>query len=230
MSLDPTTAAIVELAWARTLGLDDSAWTAGSGRLVLVGEGAAVLSFVRLFGRSALVGPAWAIEAAHDYDDDALADETTLLGVSRGGRALGAAALYFTDQLVEVPDLDFGAISDDPAHGGQLESSCPPDDVAEVGLSGMESQFILIDESGTALAGAGFNVRQGIVAQLGVLVEPTVRRRGLGHYVSAVAVDAAMAAGLVPQWRARLSNAGSHAIAARLNLVRSGSQTTVILP
>jgi hypothetical protein len=63
MSLDPGSAAIIQLAWARRLGLDDGAfarrWKPASGSPGLT-TAAHSVEFVRLFGSSALVGPQWA--------------------------------------------------------------------------------------------------------------------------------------------------------------------------
>ncbi|BAS10281.1 hypothetical protein AHiyo4_37030 [Arthrobacter sp. Hiyo4] len=60
MTLDPGSAAIIQLAWARHLGLDDGAFAASlsSGeRIVRADDAAETVEFVRLFGSSALVGP-----------------------------------------------------------------------------------------------------------------------------------------------------------------------------
>jgi hypothetical protein len=102
MTLAPGSAEIIQLAWARRLGLDDGAFAAAAGnRLTRVDDAARSLQFVRLYGSSALVGPEWALDAAAGYSDEELAQHVTLLTVTRdhGGHGLGAAALFFADDL-----------------------------------------------------------------------------------------------------------------------------------
>jgi len=93
MTLEPGSAEIVQLAWARRLGFDDGAFAAAAGvRLTRADETARSLQFVRLFGNSALVGPQWALDAAEGLSDEELAQHVTLLTITRGhgGHGLGA--------------------------------------------------------------------------------------------------------------------------------------------
>ncbi|BAS16729.1 hypothetical protein AHiyo8_50320 [Arthrobacter sp. Hiyo8] len=109
MELDAGSAEIVLLAWARHLGFDDEAFSFVSGspaartgeRLVREDEDAESITFVRLFGRSALVAPAWAVAAAVELSDDQLSEHSALLRISRehGGHGLGTSALLFADDL-----------------------------------------------------------------------------------------------------------------------------------
>ena len=104
MQLDPGTVSIIQLAWSRLLGLDDGALgDGGTGRLCSIDDTASVLSFVTLFGREVLRGPAWAVDAARDLPGVELRSHSTLLTLTRnhGGRGLGEAQLYFCDALPE---------------------------------------------------------------------------------------------------------------------------------
>ncbi|MGO4491826.1 GNAT family N-acetyltransferase, partial [Arthrobacter sp. 2YAF22_2] len=97
MTLEPGSAEIIQLAWARRLGFDDGAFGAAAGRrLTRADEAARSVQFLRLFGSSALVGPQWALDAAAGYPDEELAQHVTLLTITRrhGGHGLGAAALF----------------------------------------------------------------------------------------------------------------------------------------
>jgi hypothetical protein len=61
MSLDPGSAAIIQLAWARRLGLDDGAFARAletGERITRVDDSARSVEFVRLFGSSAPGGSA----------------------------------------------------------------------------------------------------------------------------------------------------------------------------
>lgn len=233
INLEPGTVSIIQLAWSRLLGFDDGAMAGGRDRLYREDNTAPLLTFVSLFGQEALVGPTWALDAAKNLSGVELARHSTLLSLSRshGGRGLGEASLLFCDTLPSFPD-DGPPVSSDPEHALALERLCPPDDVAEVGLSSMEQTCVLVEErqeSLIPLAGAGYDVWQGILAHLGVLTAPDERRRGRGSYAAAIAVEESMAAGLIPQWRARTDNVGSQRTAIRAGFVRAGTQTSVVL-
>ncbi|MHA7239945.1 GNAT family N-acetyltransferase [Arthrobacter sp. TMS1-12-1] len=236
MELDPGTVSIIQLAWSRLLGLDDGALATGSGRLYTVDDDAPVLTFVTLFGREVLQGPAWAVDAGRTLSGPELRSHTTLLRLGRehGGRGLGEAQLYFCDELprFEGPPA---VVSGEASLVRELERRCPPDDVAEAGLAAVDHPFVLVDEGAdpdsapAPLAGAGYDIWQGILAHVAAITPPEERRRGYAGRVAAVAVEDAMAAGLVPQWRARTDNTASQRTARRAGFVFAGTQTSVLL-
>ncbi|MHA7279245.1 GNAT family N-acetyltransferase [Arthrobacter sp. MDT2-2] len=237
MELDPGTVSIIQLAWSRLLGLDDGALAdGGEGRLYSIDDDAPVLTFVTLFGREVLRGPAWAVDAGRHLPALELRSSSTLLTLSRdhGGRGLGEAQLYFCDALpgFEGPPA---VVSSEAGLVRALERRCPPDDVAEAHLSGVEHPFVLVDEGDqetdepTPLAGAGYDIWEGILAHLAVLTPPEHRRKGHAQRVTAVAVEEAMAAGLIPQWSARTDNTASQRTARRAGFAFAGTQTSVLL-
>ncbi|WP_104180837.1 GNAT family N-acetyltransferase [Arthrobacter sp. B0490] len=237
MDLDPGTVSIIQLAWSRLLGLDDGALGSGSGRLYSTDDDAPLLTFVTLFGREVLKGPAWAVEAGRSLSGPELRSASTLLTLTRdhGGRALGEAQLYFCDALPRF-DEPPAVVSSEAALVRELERRCPPDDVAEADLGGVEHPFVLVDgrnEGGDAqpdpLAGAGYDIWEGILAHVAAITPPGERRKGYAGRVAAVAVEEAMAAGLVPQWRARTDNTASQRTARRAGFVFAGTQTSVAL-
>lgn len=233
MNLEPGTVSIIQLAWSRLLGFDDGAMAGSRDRIYREDNNASRLTFVSLFGTEALVGPTWALDASRSLSGGELARHSTLLSMSRshGGRALGEAILYFCDALPSFPD-EGPPVSSDPEHAVALERLCPPDDVAEVGLSAMEYTCVLVDESQdppAPLAGSGYDIWEGILAHLGVLTAPGERRRGRASYAASIAVEESMAAGLIPQWRSRSDNVASQRTALRAGFVRAGSQTSVVL-
>lgn len=237
MTLDAGSAAIIQLAWARRLGLDDHAFgdaLATGDRVVRADESARTVEFVRLFGSSALVGPQWLIDAAAAVPDADLAQHVTLLTLTRshGGHGLGAAALFFADDLPLKQVAGEMTVSHGSPEAIELESRCPPDDVNEVGLSDLENRYTIIHEVAgrrLPLACGAYTEREGLLAQLGVLVDPEWRRRGLGTVAASIAAHEALAAGLTIQWRADVSNTGSLALARHLGLSAGGIQTSVHL-
>jgi GNAT superfamily N-acetyltransferase len=237
MTLDPGSAAIIQLAWARRLGLDDGAFAASlaSGeRIVRADDSVQTVEFVRLFGSSALVGPQWVIDAAAGIPDAEMAQHVTLLTLTRshGGHGLGAAALFFADDLpLRQPPADL-TVTPGNAEAIELEGLCPPDDVNEVGLSDLENRYTIVHEVDgrrVPVACGAYSEWEGLLGHLGVLVDPGWRRRGLGSLAASIAAHEALAAGLTVQWRAEVSNTGSVALARKLGLATGGIQTSVHL-
>src|SRR5450830_150042 len=235
MTLAPGSADIIQLAWARRLGLDDGAFAAAAGgRITRAVDTARSLQFVRLFGGSALVGPECAPNAAAGYSDEELAQHVTLLTITRGhgGHGLGAAALFFADDLPLQQPSEELTVSHGNPEAIELESLCPPDDVNEVGLAELEHRFTILqveDGHRTPIACGAYTEWEGILAQLGVLVAPQWRRRGVGTLAASIAAHEALASGLTLQWRADVSNKGSLALARSLGFTAGGIQTSVLL-
>lgn len=237
MTLDPGSAAIIQLAWARHLGLDDGAFAASlsSGeRMVRADDAAETVEFVRLFGSSALVGPQWVIDAAAGIPDEEMAQHVTLLTLTRshGGHGLGAAALFFADDLPLRQPSEELTVSHGNPDAIELEGLCPPDDVNEVHLSELEHRYTIlheVDGRRFPVACGAYGEWEGLLAQMGVLVDPEWRRRGLGSVAASIAAHEALAAGLTVQWRAEVSNTGAVALARQLGLSTGGIQTSVHL-
>lgn len=229
--MDLHTQAIIRLAWCRVLGLDDGTLDEPASE-VLIRTDDAVLSYVRLWDHRVLVGPSWAssLAGALAADDGDPAAALLAGAAEHGGRLLGRATLAFTDSYVPGQHLETAVVTDDPAAVRDLEASCPPDDVTEVGLGGMARALITLDELDRPTAGAGYEEWQGILGHLGVLTPPPFRRQGHGLVAAGIATNDALDSGLVPQWRARTENLASRRTAARLGFREVGSQTTVRLP
>ena len=69
---------------------------------------------------------------------------------------------------------------------------------------------------------------EALLADLGVLVAPEWRRRGLGKLAGSIAAHEGLAAGLDLQRRSEVSNKGSLALA-RSRFSAGGIQTSVLL-
>jgi GNAT superfamily N-acetyltransferase len=235
MSLEPGSADIIQLAWARHLGFDDADFATSTGeRLTRADESRRTVDFVRLFGSSALVGPQWALDAAAGLPDEELAQHVTLLTITRnhGGHGLGAAALFFADDLPLQHPAEELTVSHGNPEAIELEAACPPDDVNEVGLSDLEHRFTILhleDGRRTPVACGAYTEWEGILAHMGVLVAPEWRRRGLGSLAASIAAHEALTSGLTLQWRSDVSNKGSLAIARSLGFAAGGIQTSVLL-
>lgn len=231
--MDPNTRSIVELAWARELGLaDDALLRPYPERVVGVRDHAVI--FVTLWNHSVLLAPERVLVSAVGLETDALSDGSTLLSLARtaghlGARSLGRVTLAFTDRYVAGGGLESVVATQDREALGDLERCCPPDDVAEVRLSARAWHLVALDDDDAVVAGAGLDEGQSLLADLGVLTAPGQRGRGWGRRAGALAVNEALDRGLVPQWRARSGDPASEGLARRLGFQVVGGQTTVLL-
>jgi len=110
-----------------------------------------------------------------------------------------------------------------------LAAACGADDADESGITEMTSPLSVVQVDGQVVAACGYEVWCGELAQVGVLTHPRFRGRGLGAAVASATVAHALAAGLVAQWRARVTIAASRRIARSLGFVEVGRQLTVRL-
>ena len=228
--METNTESIIRLAWARTLGLpDDALLEPSEDRLTRVDE--SMIMFVALFEHRVLIAPSWLLDVARHVTNADLASGSGLLALShgRGGRLLGEVTLGFTDTYVEHPRLKSVLVASEAQAVTDLEQACPPDDVAEVGLSLMSAHFVTLDDQGASVAAAGYAESQGILGNVGILVPPALRRAGHGTLAAGIATNDALDAGLVPQWRARRGHRASLGLARRLGYREIGAQTTVLL-
>jgi GNAT superfamily N-acetyltransferase len=227
--MDAGTEAIVRLAWSRRLGLaDDALLECGPGRSSTTSDG--VLMGVVLAGSTVATGPESLLPAMSELSDEQLTDGSTLLSLTGGrGRLLGEATLMFTDTYISDSSWTSVEVDDDPMSVVQLEQVCPPDDVLEVELAGLDWRFAVRDDADVPVCGAGFAEWEQILAHLGVLTAPSARRQGWATRAAAVATNEALDRGLIPQWRARTGNTASLALAEKLGYLPLGRQTTVLL-
>lgn len=228
--MEANTRAIVELAWARLLGLDDGVFAESApDRITRVDD--SLITFVTLWRHRVLIGPQWFLDVADDHQDRSLASGPALLSLSagRGSRLVEDAVLSFTDGYVRHASLSVAVVTDDPQASAELERQCPPDDVTEVGLSSLAQRFVTVDELDQVRAGAGYDEVEGILAQVGALTPPHRRRSGCATLAAAIATNDALDSGLVPQWRTRRDSVASLALLRRLGYQVVGSQTTVLL-
>lgn len=233
MTFESSSAAIVLLAWERSLALPEGTLLEGSGRITHAVDSPS-LTFVRLWERSILTGPEHLINAANSLADDELSDHAEMLRLTRddGGRGLGTSALYYADDLDLHQPENTVHVSTDPEAAAALAALCPPDDVNDAALSSREQLFTVMESEkpdAGPLASCGWREEQGLLAQLGTLVAPASRRQGWGTLATSITAHEALAAGLIVQWRADINNASAHALATSLGISVAGLQTQVSL-
>ncbi|MFC8303038.1 GNAT family N-acetyltransferase [Specibacter sp. NPDC057265] len=233
MTFNSSSAAIVLLAWERGLGLPENSLLEGHGRITHVAK-VPTLTFLQLWDRSVLTGPAQLLTAAGELSDAELGHLATLLRLTRnhGGRGLGTHKLYYADELELKQPADTVHVSTFEQQAAALQALCPPDDVNDAALN-LRSQRFTVMETGepdaAPLACSGWGEYQGLLASLGTLVAPASRRQGLGTLATSIAAHEALAAGLIVQWGAEPDNAGARGVADALGFSAAGSQTRVSL-
>ncbi|MGI8456851.1 MAG: hypothetical protein ACR2LI_01885 [Propionibacteriaceae bacterium] len=232
--MEINTEAIVRLAWSRQLGLHDDALARDRepqhGRTIRV-EASDQIMVVRLWDDTVVLGPGWMQDRAGSADPDTLSDAHVLLRLCDGHsvRLIREATLGYTDRYVQIDGLSEVPVADDPESVARLERSCPPDDVAEVGLAAMSRVFVTLDDRDQPTAGAGYDEWAHLLGHVGVLTLPELRRSGWGTRAAALAANDALDAGLVAQWRARVGDVAPRRAARGLGFAEIGSQTSIAL-
>ncbi|MGW1246800.1 GNAT family N-acetyltransferase [Streptomyces sp. NPDC002535] len=108
-----------------------------------------------------------------------------------------------------------------------LLRSAEPEDLAESGMEEITSPAFVVREGTDVVAAAGYRAWPAETAHVCVLTHPQWRGRRLARHTSSAAVAHALAAGLLPQWRARPP--ASRRVAQSLGFRELGSQLSIRL-
>ncbi len=190
--------------------------TLGGSALVTVPDGSAATTV-----RAALAG----------LPVEALRDAAAVRGVLPVAGVLGPAALSYASPAgfrpAAAPSRAERLPGDHPALRA-LEAASGQDDAGEASLEAITSPAFVVREHGRVVAAAGYRAWPRRTAHLGVLTAPEARGRGLARTTASAAVAHALAAGLLPQWRARIP--ASRRVAAALGFEELGAQLSLELP
>ncbi|MEV7569966.1 GNAT family N-acetyltransferase [Streptomyces tanashiensis] len=161
---------------------------------------------------------------------EALVDAAAVREVLPVAGVLGPATLSYASPEGFRPVT--GASAAERLPGGHpalraLEAAAGQDDSAEASLDDITSPAFVIHEHGRVVAAAGYRAWPRRTAHLSVLTAPEARGRGLARTVASAAVADALAAGLLPQWRARPP--ASRRVAAALGFEDLGAQLSLEL-
>ncbi|MFE3202483.1 GNAT family N-acetyltransferase [Embleya sp. NPDC059237] len=161
----------------------------------------------------------------------ALAGAHSVRGVLPVARVLGPAALAYASDNGFRPVADCGpTVERVPAEHPdlrELENLAGADDSDEAGLNEITSPAFVIRERGRVVAAAGYRSWPSRTAHVSVLTAPAWQGRGLARATGSGAVAHALAAGLLPQWRARVP--ASRRVALALGFRELGAQLSVEL-
>jgi GNAT superfamily N-acetyltransferase len=144
-------------------------------------------------------------------------------------RVLGPATLAYASpegfRPVEAGALTVEQLPSNDLELRLLEQAAGHEDAGEAALDEITSPVFVVREHGQVVAAAGYRAWPGRTAHIGVLTAPQARGRGLARVTGSAAVARALAAGLLPQWRARPP--ASRRVAAALGFEELGSQLSL---
>jgi hypothetical protein len=154
----------------------------------------------------------------------AAADAAVLTRLLAIGDMIGPAALAYVDaeSFRPRPGQEAVAVDDTAPALRRLLAEAVASDAGESGLAEITSPAFVVRAAGEVAAAAGYVDWPGGVAHLSVLTAARARGRGLGAVASSAAVTHALAAGKLPQWRARVE--ASQRIARGLGFHELGAQ------
>ncbi|WP_319278003.1 GNAT family N-acetyltransferase [Streptomyces sp. FL07-04A] len=161
---------------------------------------------------------------------EAVTDAVAIRQVLPIARVLGPAALSYAsaDAFRSAPGaLTVQQLPGDHPDLQSLEQAAGEDDAGEAGLSEITSPAFVVRAGSGVIAAAGYQSWPGRVAHISVLTDPAWRGRGLAQLTASATVAHALAAGLLPQWRAR--PLASRRVAAALGFQELGVQLSIEL-
>jgi L-amino acid N-acyltransferase YncA len=155
---------------------------------------------------------------------ESAADAAVLARLLPIGDMIGPAALAYVDAegFRPRPGPETVAVDATAPALQRLLAEAAASDAGESGLAEITSPAFVVRAAGEVAAAAGYADWPGGVAHLSVLTAARARGRGLGAVASSAAVTHALAAGKLPQWRARVE--ASRRIARGLGFHELGAQ------
>ncbi len=144
---------------------------------------------------------------------------------------LGPARLYYGASTGAPPSTaTIGPLAVDDARVRAVLADATDDERGESAIDDTTSGvFVALTADGAPGAVAAWRVWPHEVAHVSVLCARTHRRTSVGFAAAHRAITAAVAAGLLPQWRVKEDNLPSIALAERLGLRHLGDQLSIRL-
>lgn len=160
---------------------------------------------------------------------EAVVDAASVRALLPVSRVLGPAVLsYVSPERFRPVHPGASRVDQLPADDQELrilEEAAGSEDASEAGLDEITSPAFVVRERGRVVAAAGYRVWPSSTAHISVLTAPQARGRGLARVTGSATVAHALAAGLLPQWRAR--RPASRRVAAALGFAELGTQLSI---
>lgn len=141
---------------------------------------------------------------------------------------LGPADHFWADHGTDLPADTAEPL--DPEHCDELRGTVPLAEWREAGFDRAPHACFGVVEDGRLLAASVLTTLWGWPVDVGILVRPEARGRGLGVRVAAAALRAGVGLSGFAAFRAARANTASRAVAARLGLDAYGANVVVPLP
>ncbi|KUG60223.1 GNAT family N-acetyltransferase [Nesterenkonia jeotgali] len=232
--MDPTPVTLSEAARSRTV----SAWVSalgGSPQDIAKNEwlfveradlSAVVAAQVDGFG--VLAAPGAALDLIRDAPPRTLLDADALASLlPAGADPIGSADLLFAEHSPRLGPLHAAAAG--PGDAAAVRTQVRPAEWEESGVDQAKRLWTALTPEGTPAAVAGFQPWHSELAQIAVLAGRGHRGSGFAYAAAALAIQEALAEGLVAQWRSRQGNEASLGLAGRLGFTQLGVQAAVRL-
>ncbi|MQM24447.1 GNAT family N-acetyltransferase [Glycomyces albidus] len=168
--------------------------------------------------------------ALRPFDVESLTDPTVMAKALPVRDVLGPAMLAYVSRDAFTPPQPDTEVERLPPEHPDLQAlldSAGEDDADESGIAEITSPAFVVREHGRVVAASGYRLWPEATAHMCVLTAEAERGRGLAKRVAGAAVAHALAADLLPQWRARLE--ASRRVARALGFRELGGQLSVDL-
>jgi len=237
MSIDPLLARARQL-WEHLAGVPVSFPSPGGADVVVSPESGMCppgwVGAVALGGSAIVTAPSDSAvrivrDALRGLPVQAVVDAASVRRVLPVSRVLGPAVLsYVSPERFRPVHPGASTVEQLPAGDRELrvlEDAAGPEDASEAGLDEITSPAFVVRERGQLVAAAGYRVWPCGTAHVSILTAAQARGRGLARVTGSATVAHAVAAGLLPQWRAR--RPASRRVAAALGFAELGAQLSI---
>jgi hypothetical protein len=235
-----TTRERVDAYWSSTLGVDASDLHIPGTRVRqhpperASWRGVYVLSFDKaacVFAPDDLLGP---VAAVTDLDSESVLEPTTwedLLGPASVRSAFGPVLHHYLDERAGLDEFAGGRRLNprDAEALAELRGAVTADEWTSGGFTGQPAMLFGLFEGDHMLAAANLNAGPDAATDIGIVVHPNARARGLGLAITAAAAKQALLMHGVARFRALAASGNSRAIADQLGFSEYGRNLAVYL-
>jgi len=234
--LDASIKEVVDSAWGVAFGVEPSLFAEGGVLIVLAEDGIDQLESVLVDQTCVVCVPARFLDTAHQVFDglaatEAFSHEPLDRLVDDAGTILGRSWHHYGDEH-SLRALPHPAAEEVAGGNLELQQFLEVNSIEEWAESGFPripaiadpdtTKFWIYREQGQVVAAGNMTEWRGLPADVGVLVSPVARGRGVASRLAGAMINDGLPAVGVVRYRALSTNAASLRVAERLGFVRYG--------